>query len=531
MSVATENLQPQMSDYWRSMGLFNIYRVIIALVLTSSYYFTPTNQWLDNYDKTLYLQCAYGYVAMSFIAIIFTWIKWPKFNLLLSLQVMTDIGFIVALMFASGGIKSGSSLLLVVAIAAASLISRGRLAMFYAAIATIAVLLEQSYQMIYWRESYDDYSHAVMLSLSFFATALLAHSLAKRAHQSEALASQRGIDLENLAQINTLITQEIQDGVLVVDQHFKLRHRNMYAKTLLDVDDEAWQSELLDSCSPKVANLMRDWIAKQPGMELSTLRISTSGKELKLRFMPIAAERAQGAVIFIEDWSQAQAQAQRVKLAALGRLTANIAHEIRNPLSAISHANQLLQEELSDASSQRLLQITADNVKRLDQIISDVLELNRRDRTNQEEIQLDTFLRDFHDQFCQIEKIPENGFQLNVPSNQYSVLFDHRHLHQILWNTCRNGWRHSKQGTKSLSLTVTKASPENNTLITIQDDGDGITADARSHLFEPFFTTAATGTGLGLYIARELCEANGASIQHIPSETETLFTISLKNVH
>lgn len=518
--------QNQMSDYWRSMGLFNIYRIIIAVVLISSYYVTPDSQWQEHSDKVFYLKCTYGYLTASLLAMMLTWVKWPRFNLLLSLQVIADIVFITLILFASGGIKSGAGLLLVVAIAAASLISRGRLSTFYAALATIAVLLEQSYQILFWNDGYDDYSYPVMLSLSFFATALLANSLARRAQQSEALASKRGIDLENLEQVNRLITQEIQDGVMVVDAELNIRHRNRHVDALLEIDDERADNTSLNLYSPSIADLLAAWMQRQQASE--TIRTRMGNKELQFRFMPIAENRQQGAVIFIEDWSQVQAQAQRLKLAALGRLTANIAHEIRNPLSAISHATQLLQEEEKDPTTRKLLNITADNVKRLDQIVSDVLQLNRRDRTNQEQIDLQHFLTDFHEQFCQIEQIPPGCFTLhiNMPSSQ--VLFDRRHLHQVLWNICRNGWRHSLQQTKSLNLSLTPNGQHYR--VDIQDDGEGIDVEAQAHLFEPFFTTESTGSGLGLYIARELCEANGAVLQYIPVEHGALFSISLRHV-
>jgi|SRR5450830_1874006 len=523
-----ERSESQMIGYWRSMGLFNIYRLLVTLLLIGTYHVLSGAFWLDNYNRELFFAFAYGYLLVSFITITLTTIKWPDFNLQLTLHVVTDILFIVVLMYASGGIKSGLGLLLIVAIAAASLISQGRLALFYASVATIALLLEQSYQMISWTEHYDDYSHAVMLSLSCFATAWLAHSLAKRANLSEALASQRGIDLENLAQINKLITQEIEDGILVVDESFKIRHRNQHAKELLGISDHLWLTDQLEVCIPELHKRLDVWMSDTDAEHQEALKINTAGRELKLRFMPVGNDRREGAVVFIQDWSQIQVQAHQLKLAALGRLTANIAHEIRNPLSAISHANQLMQEEQQDLATKRLLEIIADNVRRLDHIVSDVLELNRRDRTRQETIQIDDFLQEFHDQFCQIEKIAPENFTLDINGISANIQFDRRHLHQILWNLCRNGWRHGLQSKGSLSLSLNKQRYSKNLRLDIKDDGAGVSSEALSHLFEPFFTTESAGTGLGLYIARELCEANGAAIQYQPSSPGSLFSIELK---
>jgi len=547
------------SVYRRSTWLSNLYRFIVACALVAYYFFWRDHNLLENYNSTLYLKISITYLLVSLVIAVLTWPRFTglgfagfkfarskpillerlRFDHQLTFLTITDIGFIVTLIYAASGLKSGLGLLLVVAIVVASLFSQGRFAFFYAALASIALLLEQSYQWINWGENYVDYTHAAMLSLSCFATAWLAHSLAKQTLQSESLASQRGVDLENLAQINELITQEMQDGVLVVDKDFKLRHHNFQAEGLLGADNQDWNAQTLDECSPELANLMRNWISGDGGvsnLRSGVIKLSTEQRELRLRFMPVGECRNQGAVIFIEDWSQVQTQAQRLKLAALGRLTVNIAHEIRNPLSAISHASQLLQEQEEkssqrDLASQRMLEIISNNVLRLDQIVQDVLELNRRDRTLQETIMLKDFLREFHDQFCQVEKIPPQSFKLNLGEYTEEITFDRRHLNQILWNLCRNGWRHSKQGEAGLTLSLDIPVNAHTIRLEIADDGPGVSPEAVQHLFEPFFTTESTGTGLGLYIARELCEANGGSIKYAPAQNGSLFVIHLKRTH
>ncbi len=527
--------KPENSPYWRLLGFSNFYRFVIACALVAYYFFWRDRELWDNYNNVLYLKISLAYLGASLAAASLSWLKRFRFDHQLTLLTITDISFIVALIYAAGGLRSGLGLLLVVSIASASLISQGRLALFYAALASIALLLEQSYQLITWDTNYADYTHAAMLSLSCFATAWVGHSLAKRMLQSEALASQRGIDLENLAQINALIIQEMKDGVLVVDNDFKLRHHNFQAEGLLGNREHAWNAMALKNASPELAELMHNWIdegedeANTNGVKANPIKLSIEERELSIRFMPVGMDRRQGAVIFIEDWSQMQSQAQQQKLAALGKLTANIAHEIRNPLSAISHANQLLQEDNQfDPASRRMLQIIEDNVQRMDQIVHDVLELNRRDRTHQEVVVLQDFLLEFHNQFCQVEKIPPAGFELNLAGREEQIMFDRRHLNQILWNLCRNGWRHSKQ--KKASLTLSLHIPNNAQAVRMEitDDGPGVSPEAMQHLFEPFFTTESTGSGLGLYIARELCEANGGSIKYAPNKNGSQFIVYLK---
>ena len=439
------------ATHWRALRLLNIYRLIIALIFVATFYVVHSNFWVESNSLELYNITSITYFIFSIVATTCTWWQRPKLEISLPTQTILDISFIILLMFTMGGSKSGIGLLLIVTIAGASLVSQGRLALFYAAIATIDLLLEQTYRSYTLDAQPDGYTQTAMLSLSCFAIAWLAHSLAKRMRQSEILASQRGIDLENLSQINALITHEMQDGVLVVDQNLIVKHHNLQAENLLGISlkdwKESWLDRPLNNSMPELAKLIQLWsqeqlINSQPSIA-SEAKFQTESRELRLRFSPTGKNRSNGAVIFIEDWGQIQTQAQQLKLAALGRLTVNIAHEIRNPLSAISHANQLLQEdESNDSTTQRMLQIIADNVQRVDQIVTDVLELNRRDRTHQEVIPLEQFLREFHSQFCTVENIPTDAFPLALSQTTIQVNFDHRHLNQILWNLCKNGWRH-----------------------------------------------------------------------------------------
>jgi two-component system, NtrC family, sensor histidine kinase PilS len=524
---------------WRSLKLYNAYRLVVALLLLATQDLLNNRAWLQNASTDLFSALALSYFVFSMISAAFTWFEKPNISINLPIQILLDIVFIVLMMHAQDGSQSSIGLLLIIAIASASLISEGRLALFYAAIASIGILLEQSYRMLNLETSASSYTPAVLLCLGCFATAWLAYSLAKRAKESELLASQRGLDVQNLAQINALITHEMQDGVLVVGKDFRIKHHNMQAEKLLGLDNtntesKNWHDKPLSEVSPEIATLMQLWLEETEPAHgfVSTnsaaanfLKLTALSRELRLRFLPVSENRTpdvrkQGAVIFISDWSQMQTQAHQVKLAALGRLTANIAHEIRNPLSAISHANQLLQEEDSDPATQRMLQIIGDNVQRVDQIIKDVLELNRRDRTNQEMLHVENFILDFYTQFCAVEKIPETSFKLTLINSDTLISFDRRHLNQILWNLCKNGWRHCQKLENSLELTLALTGNTKTVHIEINDDGEGVPESVRSHLFEPFFTTEKSGTGLGLYIARELSDANGAKLLYKTSDLD-----------
>ncbi len=522
---------PLADAYWRSMRYFNFYRFVIASLLVSAHFIAREASWWQLYATPSYFRIALLYAAFAVGMAILCEVRRPSFERQVTLQAIGDISFIVMLMHAAGGVKSGLGLLLVIAIVGAALVSQGRLALFYAAIASIALLLEQSAQLLIGSDHYDDYSQSAMLSLSCFATAWLAYTLAKRMRQSEALASQRGIDLENLSQVNQHIIQDMQDGVLVVDDAFLLRHHNARAAVLLGIAPGG-AAVALDQCAPEITDRLRTWAGTPQENRSSIARIIFHGMELRLRFEPIGADRRQGAVIFIEDWSRVQAQARQLKLAALGGLTANIAHEIRNPLSAISHASQLLQEEENfDPTVKRLLCIINDNTERLDKIVQDVMQLNQRDRMQQESIALSDFMTQFREEFCQAEHVPLAAVRIEIIVHEATTLFDRHQLQRVLWNLCRNGWRHGRQQAGSLVLRLDKALRQGEIMLEISDDGIGVAPEVVPRLFEPFFTTETTGTGLGLYIARELCEANGAGLRHVESASGARFRIYLKNQH
>lgn len=512
--------------YWRSLHYFNLYRLIISSVFVFGYFVVGNNPLYGADNPKLFLAVSLLYLAFAALMAFFISLRLPRFILQLSAQTIGDVIFIVLLMHASGGVKSGLGMLLVVSLAASSLISKGRQAMFFAAMAAIAVLLEQSYQLFVTGVK-EDYFHAAMLGMGFFATAGLGHFLARQVVASERLVEQKSIDLENLAQVNELVIHEMQDGVLVVDVQGRVRSYNAQCEALIGRPPRIWSDLRLNDYSPALAERLARW-SKARDTRFLPMRVRATGKEIATRFSPIDTGGGEtGAVIFLEDVGEQQALAQQVKLAALGRLTANIAHEIRNPLSAIGHATQLLQEDVRDKAEARLLQIIRDNTLRLDRIVQDVLQLNRRDRAQRETIQPEPFLRGFIEQFCMAENVPVTAISLEI-DNGHSICFDRAHLHQVLWNLCRNAWRHSRQGDACIRVYVSTAHLENVVQIDVIDDGPGVGKELVNQLFEPFFTTFSSGTGLGLYIAREICAANGASLDYIEVAPGGQFRICCK---
>ena len=507
--------------FWRPLFFFNVYRLIVALLLLLMVAIWGRMLSFGSYDMTLYVVTGIAYVLFSVGCFVLISARW-QFNLLLMAQVVADIGFIVVLMYASSGISSGLGLLLMTVLAGAGLISRGRLTLFFAALAAIAVLLEHTYEVLRFDASVAQYVQAGLLSGGYFATAWLAHTLAKYTQASEQLAAQREIDLANMAQINQLVIRDMQDGVLVVDGKGIIRQFNARAERLLGPITDDSRDPPLAEYAPALAARFEIWREQAGGEADSGLPFSQS---VTARFVPIGSSRRVGAVIFLEDQSRVQAQARQLKLAAIGRLTANIAHEIRNPLGAISHAAELMSEEPAvNDTTRRLLTIIHENSQRLDRMVNDVLRLNRGERAHRERFKLVDFLKTFVEQFAQIEKVEPAIFAIELSADP-DVLFDRSHLNQVMWNLCRNALRHCRHERASIRIRVGLERWAGVVELHVVDDGPGVPAELRSQLFEPFFTTAAGGTGLGLYIAREVCDANGATLDLVETASGAQFTV------
>lgn len=509
---------------WSSLRAFGLYRILL-IVLFASGLWGFGGWWLLGGENS---GMASVTVIVYFIAAtVFLWlvrVQRPGIEIQLTAQVMVDAAAIVLMLHTSGGMQSGLGILLLVPIVASSLILRGRMVYFHAAVAAIALLVEQAAQLAGSKGSVSELFQSGLLSGGFFAVAAVTSALARYARGAESIAEARGVDLANLSQINELVIRDMQDGFLVIDETGAIRQRNPKCEAMLGRIGEAMT---LADYAPELHRQLEVW-RHDPDAIMTPLRAPTGRAEYQPRFLAIGATAGLSpapTVIFLEDTGRIREQAQQLKLAALGRLTASIAHEIRNPLSSINHATELLLEDESRQSGdERLLRIIRDNAHRLDRMVQEVLYLNRRDRAQPEPIEVPAYLERFAQEFAGNEKVPASAFAFEFRDRR-RIAFDRTHLDQIIWNLARNAWRHGRKGPGSIRM-VLDAGPTPDTLwLDICDDGPGVSPGALPHLFEPFFTTDAQGTGLGLYIARELADVNGARLEYVPRPAGATFRL------
>ena len=497
--------------HWRSLTLLNVFRFLFLLALLASVTWLVNRPTFSSEQWRHFLILIAGYIGLALVFTVGIARRTPAFHVQLGVQVLADVLFIVSVMHLMGGISSGLGLLLLPYLAAAGLISRGRMSLFHAAMASFALLGEHAWRVLTHDDSIDTFSVPALLCAACFAVAWLAHRLARYAAESELLAEQRRLDLANLAQLNARILQDVSDGVLVVDGAGCVRQCNEQAARLLGGQPAAGAP--LPSVQLGLAEALASW--REDPNQIPPLLKAQSRKTLRPRFVRLAAASDREVLVYLEDMDRLRREAQQLKLAALGRLTANLAHEIRNPLGAISHAGQLLREEcVHDPMQQRLTQIINENALRLERMVHDVLELNRRDRVQMNDVHLADWLPVFIEEVRQAEDIAVPIALICAP--EAVIRFDPGHLHQVLWNLLRNGWRYCSKGVGSLALTVSEHNGR--WRLDVLNDGPPVPADAQSQLFEPFFTTETKGTGLGLYIAREICAANAALLEYSSPE-------------
>lgn len=501
---------------WRALRLLNLYRLILSGLFVVLAYTKLDISAVGQFIPDLFASTAVVYlVAAIGISFAIAWRR-PDFTIQVYGQVLLDIVAITVIMHASGGIKSGLGMLLIVAVASGSILLAGQAAIRFAATAVIFTLGEHIYFQLTNPLQSTDYTHAGLLGAAFFATALLGHALAKRIRESEALAERRGVDLANMEQLAQYVIQRLQTGVVVMDENERLWLVNESARHLLNLPSESQRLPLTQSC-PLLAAQYHHW-KNNEDYNPTRFRPAQSVTEVLPRFAKLGDEG--GTLIFLEDTATLSQQAQQLKLASLGRLAGSIAHEIRNPLGAISHAGQLLAESTHlDTGELRLTEIIRSNSQRMNQIIENVLQIGRRRQAKPEDILLEPWLRDFVDEFSRSQQIDPTWINIAVMPSSLSVHFDPSQLQQILWNLCHNAVRHSRNHSIRPQIEIHTGFQHDAPIpfLDVIDNGQGITPEAVEHIFEPFFTTEAKGTGLGLYIARELSECNQAHLAYLPA--------------
>ena len=514
-------------DAWYRLRLFNYFRSSLALFFIAIY----LNGWLEQLipskfaDAELFITTSVIYFFASLFFFTGMVRRKPGLDTQVAVHALVDISCIVILIHATGGIRTGLGMLLLITISMTSLFLHKRVTILFAAISAMAIILEQIYSLLIYTDFTPAFTQAGLLGILIFITALLSTYTAKKLKESEKIAEEASHELETIVQMNEHIIHSMRTGIIVIKNNGLILMTNGAALELLgltSIDKKSNLNEISTSLYNRFVDWNNDAIQNhQPIPQAQGLPdIQPGFSHIDQSENPI--EKQQGrTLIFIEDATQLTQRFQQVKLASLGRLTASIAHEIRNPLAAINHAGQLLGETSADESDKKLTGIINTQAKRLNGIVENVLQLSRQQRGTAETINIHQWLMQFREECIATHKMQAYQIQVQIEPEDIKILFDGSQLHQVMWNLCTNAINHSHMEHSNITINIQGAIDDETSqpYLDIIDNGPGINEDTQTHIFDPFFTTSPEGTGLGLYITKEVIESNRAKIRHIPPPT------------
>ncbi len=507
------------------LKIYTSYRVLLSLALLLTFVLAVNTPLVGGLKPVLFIYTVSIYCLLNMVNLAIVLPKKTSFgNQFLFANFFTDVVAILFLADATGGIISGLGIFLVITVAAASIILTGQLATLIAAIASLAVIAD-TYRLV--TQQHLDMTSllpAGLMGFALFIISFFIQNLAQRIRKAQTYADQQQATVTQLEQLNQLIVQRMRTGIMLSNQQGEIKIHNDAAKELL-------LEENISDLSGDLLTRFTQW-QQQPHFQTPAFRITATGPELQASFSRLTEAQDSDSLIFIEDNRRMTQRAQQIKLASLGRLTASIAHEIRNPLGAISHASQLLSEsEKLSAADLRLSEIIQNHCSRMNKIIENIMLLSRRHAPRPEKKELGAWLTQYIKEYQSMADT-EPHIQLILDSKNLYTTIDISQLQQVLVNLFDNGLRYSQQktGKASLTLKVYITKPSELVILDIIDDGDGVDREREEKLFEPFFTTEATGTGLGLYLSRELCEANQARLDYTrTSAGKSCFRISFSH--
>ncbi|MGQ0711981.1 MAG: sensor histidine kinase [Rhodoferax sp.] len=365
---------------------------------------------------------------------------------------------------------------------------------------------------------------AALSSAGYLAVAFLTNQLVTRLVQEGLRARSSQLAATVQKRVNELVIDTLPDGVLIVDARGWVRAANPAARDMLglprldtvptDLKAQAHWAGLLQLARLSLGsgfNQEEKLRVQRPDQGARSLLVRTRLAQ------PLGAEGESLCVLFLQDQRELEARLRTEKLASMGRMSAAVAHEIRNPLAAIVQANALLGEDLHDARLQRLTDIVAQNAQRLGKIVDDILNVTRvqpQGPTEQDRQPAMELCSGVHAAVAEwLQQHPcGDRLLLQIPPQPRWVRFDPDHLRRVLVNLLDNGLRHASASAQALQVHVLLDQPAGGATVSVWSEGAPLESAVQQHLFEPFFSSESRSSGLGLFICRQLCEQHGAGL-------------------
>ncbi|MEE4173193.1 MAG: ATP-binding protein, partial [Xanthomonadales bacterium] len=492
----------------RVVSYLNYFRLFIALALSGAFLADVLVEGENLNNASLPGAVLFAYLLFSFYFVLAARRPDESFYHLALQSLVLDVVLITLLLHAFDGL----AVLLVFVGAAAGIILPVRLALFIASLAALALLSEPFLAGLAGVENPGKFMTAGFYGLSVIVITILTHLLGQWARDFRVLAERQAQTVLRLERVNELIIRRLRSGVLAVSPDGEIKMMNESAWYLLGSPPPNERS--LSKLSPELRIALQQW-NRDPRKDPATLALNATQAQVVPKFVALPGGREISTIIFLEDNDVVSQRALEMSAVSLAKLSTSIAHEIRNPLAAVSHAADLLEEdERLDAGQQRLVDIIRNQSRRMNGIIENILQMSRREKSQVELIALPEWLRELLAEFHAVYSVTPFNLVIEPGAEDTTVLFDRSQLHQVLWKLMENALQHlgDENEQPRLFLRLSAGANPGYCVLSVEDNGTGIAEDRIGQIFEPFFTTRKDGTGLGLYIARQLCEANQAEL-------------------
>ena len=512
----------------RSLRLLNQYRFFLIIAMGVVYYLADNQNILGQRDATLFEIAHLGYAVTGLLFIYLLRIGKPSQDTQFYLQNYADILFIVLIMYTCGGVSSGIGILLLITMALISQLTTTRLSLLFAAIASTVVLSVELFAQLRHGSNAANFEHTALLGSLLFIIAWLftvpmKKLTSRQFPQSEEMRA--ALNVKQIATLNEEIIRELDSGVLVIDSANQVQLINDTARELLAAEFTPLPIHVGRLCSSLFDSIQHSRSAKSSGTRPFT--VDTTGVDVLPQFTGLSGG---GVLIKLDDHGNIRRQLQQLKMASLGKLSASIAHEIRNPLGAISHSVQLLEESNSlQDEDLKLLGIARKHTQRINRIVEDVLQLSNHQQLRSDPLDLKTLIDQFCERFAAENQLPANQITADCEVG-CSANFDPGHFDQVLWNLCTNALLHNNNDSINIHIRCYQ-SAASVIVLDVIDNGKGIVDMQREQLFEPFYSTHHAGSGLGLYIIRELCALNKGQLECLESDAGAHFRLTLSSIN
>jgi len=496
----------------RVISYLNAFRLLISLGLLFALFAglidTPYDLSKDSIAGTVLI----SYFVMAAVIAFETRRQTSHTFFLAQISLFTDILFLSILLFIFGGLESGVAILLIFASSSAAILLPLRTALFFAALVVLAFISESLAGMLLSDEAPTGLIQAGLYGTTTFLITILVNVLSHWVKDYRLIAERQAAEVTHLEQINELVIRRMRSGVLAIDANGRIQLMNQSAWFLLGSPKS--EHKMLAKVAPQLDAALSMW-RSNPKAETTPITLHASQARILPKFASLPGTTSIRVLIFLEDNDVVSQRAMEMSAHLLANLSGSIAHEIRNPLASVSHAAQLLEESEDIAEADlRLVDIIHTQSSRMNGIVENILQLSRHEKSRPDIFDLIPFLNELAVETKSSLPGIRLTLKIDPEEGKTMVLFDRSQLHQALWKLLENALRHAHldAAIPQVELSMKHLAATGYSIITVEDNGPGIPESNMTRIFDPFFTTHKQGSGLGLYIARQLCDVNQSEL-------------------